>query len=447
MNSMNSMIKTLRLKFIAVVIIVSFVLLTSISALLCILSFNRSVDELSFSLNQALQRSTSAYIFPRSPENFYTLHQDAPLEPFELNSSPYGTNTILIPVAVYRISAGGVIDLVAKASRAILQPQTLGASIEEALKAKSREGSLPHANLHFAKTQAHGSTYIAFAETSSLQEWKRLAVMLVFGDVVALVFISVIVTLIANWLLLPTQNAWEEQRRFVADASHELKTPLTIILANISLITSHKNHTIQQEYQWIHAIASEVHRMERLTSEMLHLAHVEEPERLAIKTFQLDELIEKEILQFEALAYERHVTLECRASEPIQIQADEEKLQQCLTTLLDNACKYVNEHGFVRVELKREGRRAYIYITNSGGDISDKDAPHLFERFYRSDKARGSALEGFGLGLSIAREIVHKHHGTLQLYAYGKGETCFRIMLPLKQSARTHGVQTQTDAQ
>ena len=104
--------------------------------------------------------------------------------------------------------------------------------------------------------------------------------------------------------------------------------------------------------------------------------------------------------------------------------------------MLDNACKYVNEQGFVRVELKRDARRAQVYITNSGGDISEKDALHLFERFYRSDKSRGSSIEGFGLGLSIAREIVRKHRGTLQLYAYGKGETCFRVTLPLKQPVK-----------
>lgn len=435
-RSTNSIIKKLRLKFIAVVIIVSFVLLTSISALLCILSFNRSVDELSFSLNQALQRSTSAYIFPRQPENYYMLHQDEALAPFELNASHYGTNALPIPVAVYRISAGGVIDLVAQASQAVLSPQTLGTSIEEALNNTHDTGSLPHANLHFAKTYAYGSTYIAFAETSSLREWKRVAVMLVFGELVTLIFISVIVTLIANWLLLPTQRAWEEQRRFIADASHELKTPLTIILANISLITHHKDHTIQQEIQWINAIAHEVKRMEHLTGEMLRLAHVEESDKLVVTTLSLNELIEKELLQFEALAYEHHFTLECSSSEPIKIQADEDKIQQCFATLLDNACKYVNEQGFVRVELKRDARRAQVYITNSGGDISEKDALHLFERFYRSDKSRGSSIEGFGLGLSIAREIVRKHRGTLQLYAYGKGETCFRVTLPLKQPVK-----------
>lgn len=235
---------------------------------------------------------------------------------------------------------------------------------------------------------------------------------------------------LSGWAVRPVEQAMRQQRQFVADASHELKTPLTVIMTNAELMKS-GDYPSEKEGQFLSGILTVSRQMRGLVEQMLELARTD---LLDVKeTFtqiNLSELLEEELLNFEPVFYEAGLSLQAEIEPELRIEGNEEKLRRLPGILLDNAGKYVVKGGKVEVSLKKLGRKhCLLTVSNEGKELSPDECRQIFKRFYRMDGVR-SRSGSYGLGLSIAENIVNLHHG--RIWAESRdGWNHFRIRLPL----------------
>lgn len=239
---------------------------------------------------------------------------------------------------------------------------------------------------------------------------------------------------LARMSLRPVEHAFSEQQRFVQDASHELKTPLTVILANLSILKSHPTATIHEEVLWIQNTETEAKRMQELTERLLFLAKADAkklPPRSEV--LSLSTLVESTALPFTALAFERKLSLALDIAPALSVSGDAQTLAQLLAILLDNALKYAAPGTEVTVRLCRQKKHALLSVHNNGELIPADALPRLFDRFFRVDKSRARAAGGYGLGLSIAKTIANAHGGDIRAESTAEHGTVFTVTLPLSE--------------
>lgn len=282
--------------------------------------------------------------------------------------------------------------------------------------------------------QAGEPIKIAFADaTRQLKAMQHLVLILLLVFVISLLTFFFISLFLSRLTIKPVEAAWEQQKQFIADASHELKTPLTVILADTGILLGHKDSTIESEEKWIHYIKTEAVRMKKLVEDMLFLAKSDMDREDRIYTaVDLSECLWSSILPFESVAFERGIVLKQEIQDHIEIIGNENELKQLAAILMDNACKYVEPEGTITINLKRVLDKVYMQIANTGEIISREDLPHLFERFYRVDESRVRKEGGYGLGLSIAKTIVKEHRGKITVDSTKEEGTVFQIVFPIK---------------
>jgi two-component system, OmpR family, sensor histidine kinase CiaH len=238
---------------------------------------------------------------------------------------------------------------------------------------------------------------------------------------------------LAERALVPIQRSWNKQQQFVADASHELRTPLSILLVNLERLFRHPDHTIEQESQKISVMIRETRRMNKLVSDLLTLARSDSNQlQILYEPVRLDEILNRVADQFRELASLKNITIETSIASPILMDGDEQRLHQLLVILLDNALKYTHE-GSIKISCHTSSSFVYLTVEDTGVGIAKEDLPHIFDRFYRGDKARSRSGEGTGLGLSIAEWIIKAHHGKVRVESQKGVGTVFHITLPLKR--------------
>lgn len=296
------------------------------------------------------------------------------------------------------------------------------------------KGHLSDLDLYYCvKQMPDGGYLVAFASGNYINKTlSSLVGGLLIACVVALIAFFIMSIFLSRWALRPVEEAWNQQRQFVADASHELKTPLTVILANMSILGAKRDQTIQSQMRWVESTQAEAQQMQVLVNDMLFLAKsdAEGVQTVGFERVDFSDAVENESLQFEAVAFERGVIIDEDIETGIFVEGERARLQRLLGTLLDNACKYVDQNGSISVSLKRTGRDCCLTVTNSGPVVPEEDLEHLFDRFYRSDKARTRGKGGFGLGLSIAQSIVNDHKGTISVTSDAEHGTSFVVKLP-----------------
>jgi len=251
-----------------------------------------------------------------------------------------------------------------------------------------------------------------------------LKVMAVFGLPILLIVILVSIFL-SKLILRPAVAAFEKQKQFISDAGHELKTPLAAISVNAAVLRDELG-----ENKYMDCIQSEAERMQGLIRRMLDVACLEDggasPEQRV--RFSLSEVVYQSTLPFESMAFEQDIRYTVQIQEGCMYTGDPARIRQLMAILLDNAFKYGRSGGEVAVRLRREGRRSLIEVYNTGQGISREDLPHIFERFYRCDKAR-PGNGSYGLGLAIAQSIVQNCRGTLTAESEYGAWTRFRVTL------------------
>lgn len=260
----------------------------------------------------------------------------------------------------------------------------------------------------------------------------KTLVLIGFISLIVLLFISIYLT---NKSIVPIKETFEKQKQFIADASHELKTPLAIIKTNTSLVLSHPDDTIKNQSKWINYINLQTDRMSELISEMLSLAKMDAAEnKLPLSPINISKIVESMILMFDAVIYENNIELETNISKNLFINGDKESLKKLFSIIMDNAIKHTNKNGNITVSLFSDKNKVKMIIRNTGEGIEPEHLERIFERFYRVDSSRDRETGGYGLGLSIASSIVKQHKG--KIYAKSNiGEfTSFIVEIPQQSS-------------
>ncbi len=238
-------------------------------------------------------------------------------------------------------------------------------------------------------------------------------------------------SIIFNQMIERLERAFAQQRRFVADASHELRTPVAVIRSLTELAITQPSNA-EDNLTALHEVNAEAERLGHLINDLLALARTDENQiKLDSEPVRIDLLAADVVASLEPLAVERHLTL-CTANlNPATVMGDAARLIQIIISLVDNALIYTNAGGSVTLSVKVSDSLAYLIVRDTGIGIAQKDLEHIFERFYRADPARSKAVGGSGLGLAIADWLVRAQNGSISVESEpGRGST-FTVTLPL----------------
>ena len=403
------MIRKLRIKFICVIMAIVMVLLGCILGV--VIGFTAQSMEMQ-SIN--MMRTIAASPFQQGIPG-KTMDDEVRLPFFMVQISSRGE---LIA------ASGGYFDL---SDREYLQE-----IINAALGSDRETGKLEEHDLRYLKSVSPVGFTIIFSDTTTESSTLKhlLYSCLAIFFVAMIVFLGISI-LLSHWVIKPVAKAWDQQRQFVADASHELKTPLSVIMANAELMQG-EDATEEDKKAYSGNILGVTYQMRSLVENMLEMARVDNGTvNMNFDTVDLSQLVGDAALSFQLLYEERGMGLRCAAAEDIAISGSEQHLYQVMDVLLDNALKYSTPGGMVTVDLRRAGRNCVLAVSGPGEPISGEDLKNIFKRFYRADKAR--AMNGsYGLGLSIAESIVEAHKGRIWAESE-EGMNTFFVQLPVSQ--------------
>jgi signal transduction histidine kinase len=327
----------------------------------------------------------------------------------------------MCPVADYLPTSGAAIEAVQRAGAGGVDTRTV-----------TFRGS-PYRVLSFAFPTTQGVYVIQISRIASGEEdaLDHLRLVLLLGGIVAIVVSAAGSLFLANKALVPIRQAFSRQRQFTADASHELRTPLALIRANAEMLSRHLDRLPPSDSELVGEIIDETDHLNRLVSDLLTLARADaESVKIENKPVDFRSLVNDVHEDVQRIAESRGIRSDVTLDGPVTVAGDEVRLRQLILILLDNALKYTDPGGRVDVSLARHDNHARLAVSDSGIGIPAADLPHIFDRFYRVDRAREHESGGTGLGLSIAKWIAQAHGGTIKVEsAVGKGST-FLVDLP-----------------
>ena len=272
---------------------------------------------------------------------------------------------------------------------------------------------------------------IAFLDvTDAHKTLFELFITLISVGLMMLFIIFVISLYFANKAIKPIAENWEKQKQFIADASHELKTPLSIINANYDVLLANEEETIKSQLKWLDYMKVGTDRMTKLINDLLLLAKVDDVNLEMQKApFNISSTISDGIASIESLVAEKGIKLTYTVQSDIIINGDAERIQQVAMILFDNAVKYTNENGTVDVSLIQSKNQVRVTVKNTGKGIAKDDLPKVFNRFYRADRSRTHENGSYGLGLSIAKTIIDRMGGHIHVTSVENEWTTFAFTL------------------
>ncbi|SKA91617.1 His Kinase A (phospho-acceptor) domain-containing protein [Caloramator quimbayensis] len=267
--------------------------------------------------------------------------------------------------------------------------------------------------------------------TSQQQILNSMVYTFIFVALIMLIIIYFISRFFANRAIKPVKDAFEKQQQFISDASHELKTPLTVINTSVDVLLSNGTDTISSQSKWLSYIKSECERMSKLTNDLLYLTQMDcSSNNLIFSNFNISEVVENVILTMEAIIFEQNISLSHDIEPYLITHGNSDQIREVVMILLDNAVKYTNKSGSIYISLKKCANNVLLSITNTGKGIPEEDLERVFDRFYRTDKSRSRSSGGYGLGLAIAKAIVTQHKGKIYVKSTLDKETSFYVELP-----------------
>lgn len=401
------MLKRLRFKFVCTNMVIVTVMLCIIFVL--VLNFTRTNLE-----EQSIQMLQSIASDPRPMGRPGENRGQVRLPFFALQVGPKGE---------INVSGGNFYDL---SDQEFLQ-EMLDASLEN----DEQAGILPEYNLRYYRMVTPMGQHIVFADISvEINTMNSLVRNCLIIGVVGFLAFLLISLFLARWAVKPVEKAWKQQRQFVADASHELKTPLTVITTNAELLQN-AGCSEEDRTQFSDNILTMSHQMRGLTESLLELARVDNGTvNMTFTETDLSQLVDSAVLPFEAVFFEQGLFFTTQVQAGIRAKISEPHIRQVVDILLDNAQKYASAGAQVVLELKATGRgECILSVSNMGEQISEEDLKNIFKRFYRVDRAR-SMNQSYGLGLSIADTIVQAHKGKIWAQSENSVNTFF-VQLPV----------------
>ena len=244
-----------------------------------------------------------------------------------------------------------------------------------------------------------------------------------------LLMVLILMILLSKHIVKPFSENYEKQKRFITDAGHEIKTPITIINADTEVLEMDTGPN-----EWINDIRVQTERLSHLTKDLIYLAKMEEGDtRTQMIDFPLSEVISETAASFQAIARTDSKQFAINIEPRISFYGDEENIRRLASILLDNALKYSDEKGCIQFNLEKKGKHIQLTAANTTRDKLDKEQlSHLFDRFYRMDASRNSETGGYGIGLSIAQAIVQMHKGKISVTAIDDHKIQFIVLLPIR---------------
>lgn len=411
------MLKRLQMGFIGT----NMVLIGIVLCVVFTISYANSYSGYILNIDKSLRNSIEFVEKNRIPLNIFDSN---------LNSHPsYRPNNNIATVTVTVNSRGEITSSFQDLTR--ISPNNLNTMVAAALPMKESRGFIEKKSFRYLKIPTDNATYISFADMSQTQDALRkilfISIVLISGS---MIFFFLISLFMAKLAIRPVKKAWDQQQQFLADASHELRTPLTVILANNNILMSRPEATVEEQKKWLHSTQTEATHMKNLIDNLLYLARSDATsDALPRVRLPLSEELTDNVLQFEPVAFEGNITLNTNIQPDLWITGNPTQIRQLIHILMDNAFKYAGKNGSVHVRLWKKGNYIRLAIHNTGKPIPAEDLPHIFERFYRSDKARTQKTQdgGYGLGLAIAKTIAKGHKGKISVTSTAKEGTVFTV--------------------
>lgn len=412
------MIRKLRLKFVAIC-------MTLVTAILAVVFFSvyysmaRNISDLSRQVLQRVVQEDSVGGSISRPDISITIGGDRVLLPY-------------FTVNLWPARGGGYTAQITGGTYSNLEDtEELTAILQDCLSQNQQEGTVSGYQLRYLRQDNGLYEKLAFVDMSMEQAVLRKMMgsylIIALASLALLLGVSI---LLSHWATRPVEKAWKQQRQFLSDASHELKTPLTVILSNAELLEAAPLE--DKPARWADNIHSEARQMKSLVEEMLTLARADNMVRTAVLAeASLSDIAADCALAFEPVAFEAGKALDYQIAEDVTVLGDRDKLRQLISILLDNAIKYGAGGGAITLSLQKTDRQAKLTVSNPGQPIPPEQLKRLFERFYRADASRGEK-SGFGLGLPIAQTIAGEHKGTLKAES-DDDSTRFIYTMPLKK--------------
>lgn len=404
MNWRNKVFKKLRIKIIVVLMSALAILLISILTAIYIVSFQKSTQ------------STELVLRKLCWENGFDL-----LKNYRINSK----NNKYNPSIYYLVQIGEdqtIIEMSNDKNSGYSNKELGKIAISISQTANSR-GSI--GVLSYYKSVRRKGIFVAFVNNSIQKSYYHTLfyTMLTFG-LIGLMILLILSIWLSRWLIAPVEKAFQKQQQFLSDASHELKTPITIISSNADALEREIG-----ESKWIEYIKNETKRLTGLVTDLLQLTTSNFNEgNTTFTRFNLSEIVMSIVLPFEGLAYEKQISFNEHIVNNIYFMGDSGKLGQLTGILIDNALNYSDKGGEIYIILKKYRERIILMVTNTGQEIPLADRELVFERFYRIDEARSRETGNYGLGLAIAKSIVISHNGKISVHCKNN-TTTFKVVL------------------
>ena len=369
-------------------------------------------------------------------ENKETMQQIAEMQQIPIMGFPrFQTEYIRVPYFMVDVSQSGYVSNLQSNYMEInteVDEELLLDLVAAALSSKENTGILADDSLRFyrkAKLNGWRLVYLDMTmENNTLQNLMGNMTLIGLGSFVGIFLLSMG---LAYWITKPVERAWNQQRQFVADASHELKTPLTVILSNTDMLLEHGLTVDENTKRRLGNIRAESVRMKDLVEDMLDLARSDAGKsKQSLTTVSISDTVMDSVLLFEALVFEKQKELQYQIEENLTVLSNENRMKQLIGILLDNAMKYSSEQGCIWVKLeKNTAKTLRLMVANTGETLTQEQCRRIFERFYRTDPARQNN-GGYGLGLSIASSIVSEMNGKIWCESRS-GVNSFFVQLPL----------------
>ncbi len=410
------MINKLRRKFICMNLsVITLILIAILATIIYSTAHNFSRNDLDFMRRLALDPPLSGQAGDRPPEDRHQSYLLLHLDPQGELSSEKNVRFSLPDDTDY----DALIRTARTAKTTTVWEDDVPGPANGSSGADIRTGVLSGQQLRFLQVHnlTYGDTYVFLDISGSyamLASLTRNCLLIGLGAFVLFLMISV---WFARWAVRPVETAWEDQKQFIADASHELKTPLTIILTNAQLLRS-PDFDDAQKQRFSENILETATRMRTLVEGLLDLSRADRTVLHSDATnLNLTELIEQQLCLYEPIYFEHGLTLQQELAPDVHVTGSASQLTQVLDILLDNADKYAASSSGITVRLERQRRSCLLSVTTAGEPLSTQEQQAIFKRFYRADRSHSDS-GSYGLGLSIADTIVRAHHG--EIYARGR---------------------------
>lgn len=390
------MIRKLRVKFIAISMISTMTVLFLIIGSINLLNYREMSTNADMILNILIENNG------RLPDNIYQSQRKkhTNISPETSFESRYFTVFIENNTETYDVDTDKI---------AAVDQQK---AIQFACKIKkNREKHGFISKYRYVKQETSEGITIYFLDcTKSMLSFKAFLVSSIFVSILGVTAVFLLVVVLSKKAIEPVAQSYEKQKRFITDAGHEIKTPLTIIDADTTILEMEYG-----ENEWLSDINIQTKRLADLTNDLIYLSKMEEENtKIEMIEFPFSDVVEEVAQSFQNLATVQKKVFQTDIKPMVSIKGDEKSIRQLISILLDNAVKYCGENGNIRLSVWKKGKNTMMSVYNTTNEMTKENLEHLFDRFYRMDESRNSQTGGYGIGLSIAQAIVIAHKGKIQ---------------------------------